>query len=74
MSSGPSGDMFELMDLSTPVPAEPPIDMLQCALSPAYKIFQKDPAGPLTLLCNDSHVHLAWKPIYRVCPHSSRHA
>lgn len=66
MNNSPSGDMFELMDMSAPASVEPPIDMLQCALSPAYKIFQKDPSGPLALLCNDSHVHLAWKPIYRV--------
>ena len=74
MNSSPSGDMFELMDLSAPAAVEPAIDMLKCALSPAYKIFQKDPAGPLALLCNDSHVHLAWKPIYRVGEWSRSHA
>ena len=73
MNNSPSGDMFELMDMSAPASVEPPIDMLQCALSPAYKIFQKDPSGPLTLLCNDSHVHLAWKPIYRVRVFSCRY-
>ena len=66
MSSSTGGDMFELVNLNSPIPTELPIDMLQCTLSSAYKIFQKEPSGPLSLLTHDSHLHLAWYPIYRV--------
>ena len=66
MSSSTGGDMFELVNLASPVPVEQPIDMLQCTLSSTYKIFQKDPSGPLSLLTQDAYLHVAWYPIYRV--------
>ena len=66
MNSSTGGDMFELVNLASPVPVEQPIDMLQCTLSSTYKIFQKDPSGPLSLLTQDAYLHVAWYPIYRV--------
>ena len=66
----PQEEVFDMMDFSAPVaPTLPVIDMMQCKLSATYKVFTKDPAGPLTLLTHDSHVHLAYQFIYRVGKH-----
>ena len=68
----PQDDMFDMMDFKEPeAPALPVIDMMQCKLSAAYKIFTKDPAGELTLSSHDDHVHTAYQLIYRVVVEAS---
>ena len=69
----PQEEMFDMMDFRTPeAPALPVIDMMQCRLSAAYKIFTKDPAGELTLGVHDGHVHTAYQLIYRVAARTNR--
>ena len=69
----PQEEMFDMMDFKAPeAPALPVIDMTQCKLSAAYKIFTKDPAGELTVASQDDHVHTAYQLIYRVVARANR--
>ena len=68
----PQDDMFDMMDFKAPeAQTLPVIDMTQCKLSAAYKIFTKDPASELTVSSHDDHVHTAYQLIYRVAASSN---
>lgn len=68
----PQDDMFDMMDFKAPeAQTLPVIDMTQCKLSAAYKIFTKDPASELTVSSHDDHVHTAYQLIYRVAAPSN---
>lgn len=61
--SAPTENLF---DVATPVPVAQPVDMTQCKLSATYKIFLKEPSGPLRVMNDDGRVFLAHYLIYRV--------
>ena len=48
------------------MPVAQPVDMTQCKLSATYKIFLKEPSGPLRVMNDDGRVFLAHYLIYRV--------
>lgn len=60
--SAPTENLF---DVATPVPVAQPVDMAQCKLSATYKIFLKEPSGPLRVMNDDGRVFLAHYLIYR---------